>query len=106
MRRKGRVNTQNCINYEGLYGQMGKIAFQNTSGNVRQKYRIFRVVFFSGTGRIFSRVKGDHHIYYRDDIPEILNLQPSGNKAKPYQVKQVREVILKYHLSEDINDQV
>lgn len=29
---------------------------------------------------------------------EILNLQPKGAKAKPYQVKQVRNVILKYKL--------
>ena len=36
------------------------------------------------------RVKGDHFIYYRNDIPEIINIQPKGNKAKGYEVKQVR----------------
>lgn len=41
------------------------------------------------------RVKGDHFIYWKD---EIINLQPNGNKAKPYQVKQVRNMILKYKL--------
>jgi len=30
---------------------------------------------------------------------EILNLQPKSGKAKPYQVKQVRGVILKYNLT-------
>jgi predicted RNA binding protein YcfA (HicA-like mRNA interferase family) len=45
-----------------------------------------------------SRTKGSHHIFYREDIVEILNVQPDGNKAKPYQVKQVRQVILKYKL--------
>lgn len=44
------------------------------------------------------RVRGDHHILSRTDIPEILNVQPKGSMAKPYQVKQVRNVILKYHL--------
>lgn len=44
------------------------------------------------------RIKGDHFIYYRDDIPEIINIQPVGNKAKPYQVKQVRNIIIKYGL--------
>jgi hypothetical protein len=34
----------------------------------------------------------------KDGVKEILNLQPKGNKAKPYQVKQVRNVILKYKL--------
>jgi len=41
-----------------------------------------------------ERVKGDHHIFFREGVPEILNLQPRGNKCKPYQVKQVRNVII------------
>ena len=45
------------------------------------------------------RVKGDHFIYTRQGIAEIVNLQPLGNKAKPYQVKQVRMLILKYKLA-------
>ncbi len=45
-----------------------------------------------------ERVRGDHHIFARQDIDEILNLQPRGAKAKPYQVKQVRDLILKYRL--------
>ena len=45
-----------------------------------------------------ERIKGDHHIFFKDDVEEILNLQPKGGKGKPYQVKQVRDLILKYHL--------
>ena len=48
-----------------------------------------------------ARVKGSHHIFTRDGVEEILNLQPRGANAKPYQVKQVRDVILKYKLAED-----
>ena len=44
------------------------------------------------------RVRGDHHIFPRPDVAEIINLQPDGNKAKPYQVRQVRGLILKYKL--------
>ena len=44
------------------------------------------------------RIKGDHHIFTRQDVVEIINIQPDGNKAKPYQVKQVRNLILKYKL--------
>ena len=44
------------------------------------------------------RIKGDHFIYTKDGIEEIINIQPDGNKAKPYQVKQVRSIILKYKL--------
>ncbi len=44
--------------------------------------------------------RSSHHIFDRDDIPEIINLQPGkgGSNAKPYQVKQVRQLIRKYGL--------
>jgi predicted RNA binding protein YcfA (HicA-like mRNA interferase family) len=45
-----------------------------------------------------QRIKGSHHIFFKDEIDEILNLQPKLKKAKPYQVKQVREIIVKYKL--------
>ena len=45
-----------------------------------------------------ERTRGNHHIFTRDDVAEILNLRPRGRHAKPYQVKQVRLVILKYRL--------
>ena len=44
------------------------------------------------------RIKGDHFIYFKDGIDEIINIQPKGNSAKAYQVKQVRNIILKYRL--------
>lgn len=46
------------------------------------------------------RIRGSHHIFTKDNVEEILNLQPKGAKAKPYQVKQVRSIILKYRLGE------
>jgi predicted RNA binding protein YcfA (HicA-like mRNA interferase family) len=45
-----------------------------------------------------ERIKGSHHIFYKEEVKEILNLQPKESKAKPYQVKQVRNVILKYKI--------
>ncbi len=47
-----------------------------------------------------QRIRGSHHIFFRAGVEEILNLQPKGANSKPYQVKQVREVILKYKLAE------
>ncbi|HUT32082.1 MAG TPA: type II toxin-antitoxin system HicA family toxin [Planctomycetota bacterium] len=44
------------------------------------------------------RVRGDHHVFWREGVVEIVNLQPKGASAKPYQVKQVRELILRYGL--------
>lgn len=48
-----------------------------------------------------ERIRGSHHIYRCADVEERLNLQREGAKVKPYQVRQVRAVILKYRLSVD-----
>jgi len=45
-----------------------------------------------------ERIKGDHYVYKHDDIIERIVIQPSGNKAKAYQVKQVRNLFIKYGL--------
>ena len=46
-----------------------------------------------------KRIKGSNHVFSKEGVAEIINIQPSGSKAKPYQVKQVRAVIVKYKLS-------
>jgi hypothetical protein len=45
-----------------------------------------------------EHIKGDRHIFTKDGVEEILNIQPKDGKGKPYQVKQVRNVILKYQI--------
>lgn len=45
-----------------------------------------------------ERVKGSHHIFRKKDITEKINLQRDGNKAKVYQVRQVRSILLTYKL--------
>ena len=44
------------------------------------------------------RVRGSHHLFRKSGIEEKINLQKAGAQAKPYQVKQVRSVILKAKL--------
>ncbi len=44
------------------------------------------------------RYRGSHHIFSKEGVADIINLQPKGSAAKPYQVKQVRDLLLKYHL--------
>jgi predicted RNA binding protein YcfA (HicA-like mRNA interferase family) len=53
-----------------------------------------------------ERVKGSHHIFTRSDVLEIINMQPKGNKAKPYQVRQIRELPVKYRLGDEDVDSV
>jgi hypothetical protein len=48
-----------------------------------------------------ERIRGSHHIFTKEGVEEILNLQPKGSKSKPYQFKQVRNVVLKYKLEEE-----
>ncbi len=47
-----------------------------------------------------ERITGSHHTFTRDDIPDIIVLQPIKGEAtaKRYQVKQVRELLLRYDL--------
>ena len=45
-----------------------------------------------------ERVRGAHHLFRRSGIEDRINLQRDGGNAKPYQVRQVRAVILKHDL--------
>jgi virulence-associated protein VapD len=45
-----------------------------------------------------ERTRGSHHIFRRQGIRELINLQREGSKAKVYQVRQVRQVLLRYGL--------
>jgi len=49
-----------------------------------------------------ERIKGNHHIFTKAGVAEIINLQPlRDGMAKAYQVKQVRSIILKYKLHKE-----
>ena len=44
-----------------------------------------------------ERTRGSHHIFSRHDISELINLQEvKGGKVKPYQVRQLRELLVQY----------
>jgi len=52
-------------------------------------------------GFVLDRIEGDHFIYWKEGIPEIINIQPDkrdSSKAKSVQVKQVRFIIEKYKM--------
>ena len=45
---------------------------------------------------------GEAIIYFRKDgVRERVNLQSDGSHAKPYQVRQVRQVVLRHQLEEE-----
>ncbi|MDO9372166.1 MAG: type II toxin-antitoxin system HicA family toxin [Gammaproteobacteria bacterium] len=49
-----------------------------------------------------ERIHGSHHIYRKSGVQERINLQRDGNKAKIYQVRQVRSVILRHKLGGEV----
>jgi len=50
------------------------------------------------------RINGGHHIFYRSDVEEIINIQPKNGKTKSYQVKQIRNIIIKYKLGGNLDE--
>ena len=45
-----------------------------------------------------ERIHGSHHVFRKSGVEEKVNLQEDGHEAKPYQVRQVRTVIVKNQL--------
>jgi len=49
-----------------------------------------------------ERISGSHHIFTREGIEEIIDIQDVGGECKPYQVRQMRIVLKKYNLREEL----
>ncbi len=75
-----------------------KLIFKLLSGNSDKNFNFNDVVLLLQTVGFKMRTKGSHHIFYKEDVLEIINLQPKDGKVKPYQLKQVRELLIKYKL--------
>lgn len=45
-----------------------------------------------------KRQKGSHKSYYHSGINECMTIQNAHSKAKGYQVRQLRNIIVKYNL--------
>jgi predicted RNA binding protein YcfA (HicA-like mRNA interferase family) len=56
-------------------------------------------------GYRLSRTKGSHHIFVHPQIQELVNLQNVGGKAKPYQVRQLLDIVERYNLSAETGDE-
>jgi len=81
-------------------GKYSKLFTNILSGKNDQSIRFTELTHLLSAMSFNERIKGSHHIFYRQDIDEILNLQPNGSQAKAYQVRQVRNLLLKYKLEE------
>lgn len=79
-------------------GKHDKILFTILRGNSDNNIKFSDLVLILKQFGFNERIKGSHHIFYKEGIEEIINIQPQQSKAKGYQVKQVRKLILKYKL--------
>ena len=82
-------------------GKLKKVLDSILSGRSDANIRFVELVQLLSRLGFEQRVRGDHHIFTKNGVEEIVNLQPKGAGAKPYQVKQVRNLILKYKLGTD-----
>ena len=83
-------------------GKYEKLIFQVLSGRSDTNIVFSDLINLLQHFGFEMRIKGSHHIFRKKGTEERPNLQKDGNKAKPYQVKQVRNIILKYKL--EVND--
>ena len=77
-------------------GKYEKLIFQILQGTSDANISFLDLVNLLQHFGFEMRIKGSHHIFRKKGVEEKPNLQKDGNKAKPYQVKQVRSIILKY----------
>ncbi|WP_446011274.1 type II toxin-antitoxin system HicA family toxin [Candidatus Electrothrix sp.] len=49
-------------------------------------------------GFSLQRIRGSHHIFGHPDVSDLVNLQNVKGKAKPYQIKQLLDIIERYNL--------
>jgi hypothetical protein len=81
-------------------GNLEKLIFQILNGKADANIRFIDLCGLLIHLGFEERIKGSHHIFRKSGVEEKINLQKDGNQAKPYQVRQVRQVILKYKLGE------
>ena len=72
-----------------------RVLSRSSDANIR--FEDLRALLFS-LG-FLERSAGSHHVFVQPGIEEQINLQRDGSKAKPYQVRPVRAVVLKYGLA-------
>ena len=80
-------------------GKLEKILWQVLTAGGDQNIAFDDLVYLLEGMGVEKRIKGSHHLFSKEGVEEIINIQPAGNKAKPYQVKQVRIVVMKYRLA-------
>lgn len=75
-----------------------KLLYKLISGSSDQNLHFSDVVNILNRLGFVCRIRGDHYIFSHESIDEIINIQPKGSMAKPYQVKQIRSILIRYNM--------
>ena len=70
------------------------------SGSGTINFRDFERLL-TALGFRLDRTSGSHRIYLHPRVPRPLSIQPFGKDAKPYQVRQLRDMIREFELRLD-----
>ena len=73
---------------------IGKILSRKADNNIEFNH----LVLVLKSLNFKHRQNGSHNIFTKPNIAERLNLQSDESKAKCYQVKQIRNILIKYNL--------
>ena len=76
--------------------QYGELRQRILSGRSDANIRFDELRLFLLHLGFVERVRASHHIFRKEGVRERLNLQREGSHAKPYQVRQVRQIILRH----------
>jgi len=81
--------------------KQGKLIKQILSGKADSKIKFNDLISLLSSLGFEVRVKGSHHIFRKEGVRELINIQKDGSNVKIYQVKQVRAILVEYRLTED-----
>jgi predicted RNA binding protein YcfA (HicA-like mRNA interferase family) len=74
-------------------GQCSKVIQGRGATSFRDLQRLLIALGFR-----LDRISGSHHIYLHPEVSRPINIQPAGNDAKPYQIRQLRDMIREFGL--------
>jgi predicted RNA binding protein YcfA (HicA-like mRNA interferase family) len=55
-------------------------------------------VLLAGLGFVLDRQESSHQVWKHPAVPTLVNVQSVKGKAKPYQLRQLREIIKEHRL--------
>lgn len=101
MQRK-RIEVARRIGYSVSMSKWAKLLDQIVRGTADANVPFDDLCHLLGRLGFERRTRGSHNVFRMAGIPEKPNLQRAGANAKPYQVRQVRDIIVRYKMGDQV----